>query len=88
MLVNNAGIFYNKPFTDYTVEDLDPFFGYLRGTFVLTQSAVQAMRQQPEGSQRLLVFAVARFPLAPVALEMIFESARMLAQLVSGSKCF
>ena len=41
----------------------------------LTQSAVQAMRQQPEGSSGL-VFGVARFPLAPVALEMIFESAR------------
>ena len=41
-----------------------------------------------------LVFGVARFPLAPVALEMIFESATvnvwraMLAQLASGSKCF
>ena len=75
VLVNNAGIFYNKPFTDYTVEDLDAFLGYLRGTFVLTQSAAQAMRQQPEGSSGL-VFGVARFPLAPVALEMIFESAR------------
>ena len=50
VLVNNAGIFYNKPFADYTVADLDAFLGYLRGTFVFTQSAVQAMRQQPEGS--------------------------------------
>jgi hypothetical protein len=56
-------------------QDLDAFLGYLRGTFVLTQSAVQAMRQQPEGSSGL-VFGVARFPLAPVALEMILESAR------------
>ena len=48
--MNNAGIFYKKLFTDYTVEDLDAFLGYLRGTFVFTQSAVQAMRQQPEGS--------------------------------------
>jgi len=49
VLVNNAGIFYTKPFTDYTVEDLDGFLGYLRGTYLLTQSAVRAMRQQGRG---------------------------------------
>jgi NAD(P)-dependent dehydrogenase (short-subunit alcohol dehydrogenase family) len=38
-----------KPFTEYTVEHLDAFLGYLRGTFVLTQSAVRAIRRQPEG---------------------------------------
>lgn len=49
VLVNNAGIFFTKPFTDYAVDELDAFMGYLRGTFTLTQSAVRAMRRQPEG---------------------------------------
>ncbi|MCA9449411.1 MAG: SDR family NAD(P)-dependent oxidoreductase, partial [Candidatus Omnitrophica bacterium] len=35
VLVNNAGIFFTKPFTDYTVEELDGFLGYLRGTYLL-----------------------------------------------------
>jgi NAD(P)-dependent dehydrogenase (short-subunit alcohol dehydrogenase family) len=61
VLVNNAGIFYNKPFTDYSVEDLDAFLGYLRGTFVLTQSAVRAMRRQPEGGAIVNVGTILAF---------------------------
>ena len=49
VLVNNAGIFDMKPFTDYTVEELDGYLGYLRGTFVLTQSVVRQMRKQGNG---------------------------------------
>jgi NAD(P)-dependent dehydrogenase (short-subunit alcohol dehydrogenase family) len=49
VLVNNAGIFHTKPFTDYTVEELDRFLGYLRGTFVLSQAAVRHMRKQGDG---------------------------------------
>jgi NAD(P)-dependent dehydrogenase (short-subunit alcohol dehydrogenase family) len=49
VLVNNAGIFHTKPFTDYTVEELDGFLGYLRGTFVLSQAAVRQMRRQGGG---------------------------------------
>lgn len=49
VLVNNAGIFHTKPFTDYTVEELDSFLGYLRGTFVLSQAAVRQMRRQGQG---------------------------------------
>ena len=61
VLVNNAGIFYNKPFTDYTVEDLDGFLGYLRGMFVLTQSAVRAMRQRPDGGAIINVSTILAF---------------------------
>jgi len=61
VLVNNAGIFYNKPFTDYTVEDLDAFLGYLRGTYVLTQAAVRAMRRQPEGGAIVNVGTILAF---------------------------
>jgi NAD(P)-dependent dehydrogenase (short-subunit alcohol dehydrogenase family) len=49
VLVNNAGIFQMKPFTDYSVDELDAYLGYLRGTFVLTQHAVRAMRAGASG---------------------------------------
>ena len=49
VLVNNAGTFSMKPFTDYTVEELDGFLGYLRGTYVITQAAVRQMRTQGDG---------------------------------------
>ena len=49
VLVNNAGTFHTKPFTDYTVEELDGFLGYLRGTYVLSQAAVRQMRKQGDG---------------------------------------
>ena len=49
VLVNNAGTFHAKPFTDYSVEELDGFLGYLRGTYVLSQAAVRQMRRQGNG---------------------------------------
>ncbi|MCA9445162.1 MAG: SDR family oxidoreductase [Candidatus Omnitrophica bacterium] len=49
VLVNSAGIFFTKPFTDYTVEELDGFLGYLRGTYLLSQAAVRRMREHGEG---------------------------------------
>lgn len=49
VLINNAGIFAMKPFTDYTVDELDGYLGYVRGTFVLTQAAVRRMREQGAG---------------------------------------
>ena len=49
VLVNNAGTFHSKPFTEYTVEELDGFLGYLRGTYVLSQGAVRQMRKQGDG---------------------------------------
>lgn len=49
ILVNNAGTFSSKPFTEYTIEELDIFLGYLRGTFVLTQLVVRQMQKQGEG---------------------------------------
>jgi len=49
VLVNNAGIFQTRPFTEYTTEELDQYLGYLRGTFVLSQAAVRQMRAQGTG---------------------------------------
>ena len=61
VLVNNAGIFHTRPFTDYTIEELDAFLGYLRGTFALTQSAVRAMRRQPEGGAIINISTILAF---------------------------
>ena len=49
ILVNNAGTFQSKPFTAYSIEELDIFLGYLRGTFVLTQAIVRQMQKQGYG---------------------------------------
>ena len=49
VLVNNAGTFHTKPFTEYTIEELDGFLSYLRGTYVLSQEAVRQMRKQGDG---------------------------------------
>lgn len=35
--------------TEYIVEELDGFLGYLRGTFILSQAAVRQMRKQDHG---------------------------------------
>lgn len=49
VLVNNAGIFFTKPFTEYTAEELEGFLGYLRGTYLLSQAAVRRIREHGEG---------------------------------------
>jgi len=49
VLVNNAGVFHTKPFTEYTVEELDTFLGYLRGTYVLSQAVVRQLQRQADG---------------------------------------
>ncbi|MDV8070693.1 SDR family oxidoreductase [Rhodococcus sp. IEGM 1366] len=49
-LVNNAGIFVAKPFTDYTDEDYDAVTGVnLRGFFEISRGAVAAMLAQGSG---------------------------------------
>jgi NAD(P)-dependent dehydrogenase (short-subunit alcohol dehydrogenase family) len=49
-LVNNAGIFVAKPFTDYTDEDYDTVTGVnLRGFFDISRAAVAAMLAQSSG---------------------------------------
>jgi NAD(P)-dependent dehydrogenase (short-subunit alcohol dehydrogenase family) len=49
-LVNNAGIFSSKPFTDYTVEEFHAFVSTnLEGFFFLTQLAVRQMLAQGTG---------------------------------------
>ena len=49
-LVNNAGIYFSKPFTDYTAEDLRAFVSTnLEGLVFITQRAVRQMLAQDRG---------------------------------------
>jgi NAD(P)-dependent dehydrogenase (short-subunit alcohol dehydrogenase family) len=49
-LINNAGIFIAKPFTEYTDEDYDAVTGVnMRGFFEVSRSAIAAMLNRGEG---------------------------------------
>jgi NAD(P)-dependent dehydrogenase (short-subunit alcohol dehydrogenase family) len=49
-LVNNAGIFVSKPFTEYTDEDYDAVMGVnVRGFFEVSRAAVRAMTSREGG---------------------------------------
>ena len=49
-IVNNAGIFISKSFTDYTDEDYDAITGVnLRGFFELTRAGIAAIEARGEG---------------------------------------
>ena len=61
VLVNNAGIFHTKPFTDYSIAELDEYLGYLRGTFALTQAVVRQMRRQGEGGAIINISTILAF---------------------------
>ncbi len=51
VLVNNAGHFESKPFTDYSEDDLDGFLTtHLKGTYFTSQAAVEAMRGNGGGA--------------------------------------
>ena len=53
VLVNNAGIILNKPFTDFTVEDFDALVSTnLLGFFHMTQCTVKEMLKQKIGVRR------------------------------------
>jgi NAD(P)-dependent dehydrogenase (short-subunit alcohol dehydrogenase family) len=74
-VVNNAGIFVSKPFTDYTDDDYDAVTGVnLRGIFELSRAAVRAMVAQGEGghvvnvSTSLVDHANSRVPAALASL--------------------
>ncbi len=51
VIVNNAGHFFPKPFTEYSEQDLDRFLAvHLKGTFFTAQAAVEQMRKQGGGA--------------------------------------
>jgi NAD(P)-dependent dehydrogenase (short-subunit alcohol dehydrogenase family) len=50
LLVNNAGIYMAKPFTEYTPEDFEVMIGTnVAGYFFITQQVVAQMRKQKSG---------------------------------------
>ena len=67
VLVNNAGIFLTKPFTDFTAEDFDALVSVnLLGFFYVTQRAVKEMLKQKSGCVVSISAALADRPIAGV----------------------
>ena len=75
VLVNNAGIFFTKPFTDYTAEDFRSLVSTnLEGFLYITQLAVKQMLAQGTGGSIVTITAaLARNPIrgVPAAVPMI-----------------
>ena len=69
VLVNNAGIFFTKPFTEYTAEDFRSLVSTnLEGFLYVTQLAVkQMLAQKTGGSIVTITAALARNPVRGVA---------------------
>jgi NAD(P)-dependent dehydrogenase (short-subunit alcohol dehydrogenase family) len=67
-LVNNAGIFFTKPFTDYTAEDFKSFVSTnLEGFLYVTQLTIkQMLAQKTGGSIVTITAALARNPMRGV----------------------
>jgi NAD(P)-dependent dehydrogenase (short-subunit alcohol dehydrogenase family) len=65
VLVNNAGIFLNKPFTDFTTEDFDALVSTnLLGFFYITQRTLREMLKQKSGCVVSITAALADRPIA------------------------
>src|SRR5579863_471066 len=65
VLVNNAGIFLKKPFTDFTTEDFDALVSTnLLGFFFITQRTVKEMLKQKSGCVLSITAALADRPIA------------------------
>jgi NAD(P)-dependent dehydrogenase (short-subunit alcohol dehydrogenase family) len=75
VLVNNAGIFFTKPFTEYTKEDFRSFMSTNVAGFVFaTQLSIERMLvQKTGGSIVTITAALARHPMrgAPAAVPML-----------------
>jgi NAD(P)-dependent dehydrogenase (short-subunit alcohol dehydrogenase family) len=69
-LVNNAGIFFTKPFTEYTAEDFRSFVSTnLEGFLYVTQLAIkQMLAQKTGGSIVTTTAALARNPIRGVPM--------------------
>lgn len=65
VLANNAGIFLNRPFLEFTTEDFDALVSTnLRGFFYMTQRAVREMMRQKSGCVVTITAALADRPIA------------------------
>jgi NAD(P)-dependent dehydrogenase (short-subunit alcohol dehydrogenase family) len=77
LLVNNAGIYMAKPFTDYTPEDFEMMISTnVAGYFFITQQAVAQMRQQKSGHIVSVSTTLVDQPLAgaPISLPVLTKS--------------
>jgi len=77
LLVNNAGIYMAKPFTEYTPEDFEIMIGTnVAGYFFVTQQVVMQMRKQKSGHIVSISTMLTDQPLAgaPIALPVITKS--------------
>jgi NAD(P)-dependent dehydrogenase (short-subunit alcohol dehydrogenase family) len=67
VLVNNAGIFFTKPFVDYTAEDFKSLVSTnLEGFLYVTQLAIRQMLTQSGGNIVTITAALARNPIRGV----------------------
>ena len=68
VLVNNAGVFFTKPFTDYTAEDFKTLFATNLGGFLfITQLSIkQMLARKSGGSIVTITAALARNPMRGV----------------------
>jgi len=67
VLVNNAGIFYAKPFTEFTTEDFNALVSTnLFGFIYITQLSVKQMLRQKSGNVVTITAALADSPIAGV----------------------
>src|SRR5580765_755843 len=77
LLVNSAGIYIPKPFTEYTPEDFEKMIGTnIAGYFFITQQAVGQMRKQKSGHIVSISTVLTDQPLAgaPISLPIITKS--------------
>ena len=67
VLVNNAGIFYTKPFTDFTTEDFNALVSTnLLGFLYITQLTVKQMLKQKSGNVVSISAALVDQPIAGI----------------------
>ncbi len=77
LLVNNAGIYIPKPFTEYTPEDFEMMIGTnVAGYFFITRQVVAQMRKQKSGHIVSISTVLTDQPLAgaPISLPVITKS--------------
>jgi len=77
LLVNNAGIYVPKPFTEYTPEDFETMIGTnVAGYFFVTQQVVAQMRKRKSGHIVSISTVLVDQPLAgaPISLPVITKS--------------
>jgi len=77
LLVNNAGIYLPKPFTEYTPEDFEAMMSTnVAGYFFVTQQAVAQMRKQKSGHIVSIATTLVDQPLAgaTISLQVITKS--------------